>query len=235
MFHVKICGITSAHDAVAAVAAGADAVGLNFVQGSPRRVGLDRAAEIVAALPAGVRAVGVFAGTDAARIREVVARAGLHAVQLHGHLAATGDAAHDAAVDPPERCAALEGIPVIRAIRLEHDGLASARAWFAAARRLGHAPQLALVDARPAAGADAGRLGGTGAQVDWQALAAAGPFGVPLVLAGGLDAGNVAEALRRTGLRAVDVASGVESAPGVKDPALVRAFVSAARSALGLP
>lgn len=234
MFHVKICGITSATDADLAAAAGADAIGLNFVPGSPRCLDADRGRRVVAHLPEGVLVVGVFAGMEAARIRDLAGAVGLHAIQLHGHLFPTGDPRHDAAVDPPERAAALAGLRLIRAVRLETDGLAAARRWFAAARELGPAPEVALVDARPAAGAGAGRLGGTGAQVDWQALAAAGPFEVPLVLAGGLDAGNVAEAIRLTGLRGVDVASGVESAPGVKDPRLVRAFVTAARAALGL-
>lgn len=234
MFHVKICGITSAADAELAVAAGADAIGLNFVAGSPRCLDAVRGRRIAACRPPGALVVGVFAGADAPRIRDLVAEVGLDAIQLHGHLFPTGDAAHDAAVDPPALAAELAGLRIIRAVRLEADGLSAARRWYAAARRLGPVPEVALVDARPAAGATAGTLGGTGATVDWDALAEAGPFDVPLVLAGGLDAGNVAEAITRTGLRGVDVASGVESAPGVKDPAKVRAFVTAARAALGL-
>ncbi len=229
MFHVKVCGVTTPDDARMVAAAGADAVGLNFVTGSPRCVDMTIARAIVAALPQGVLAVGVFAGTGAAVIRQVVEAAGLGAVQLHGQLF-TG-----AVVDAPESCAALRGLPVVRAVRLGPDGFAEARRWFAAARALGWGPAVALVDAAPPRDTVAGMLGGRGETVDWGAVAAAGPIGVPLVLAGGLTADNVAGAVAASGAAAVDTASGVESAPGRKDPVRVRAFVGRARAALGLP
>jgi phosphoribosylanthranilate isomerase len=231
-FHVKICGVTTAADAAAVAAAGADAIGLNFVAGSPRRLDVAAAREVAAAVPAGVLRVGVFAGMPPEEMLAVVAAVGLDAVQLHGHLEERDGLAGP--VDSPATAAALRGVPVIRAVRLEADGLASARRWLDAARALGPPVVAALVDAggRDASGA---ALGGTGRVVDWGALAAAEPLVEPVVLAGGLTPDNVAEAIRATGVAAVDTASGVESAPGVKDPAKMRQFVAAARAALGLP
>ena len=224
LFHVKICGVTSAADARLAAEAGADAIGLNFVPGSPRCLDAAAARAVAVAAPPGVLVVGVFAGMPPTEIRGLVRAVGLGAVQLHGHLRGPG-----APVDPPEACAALGDLPVIRAVRLGPDGLAEARGWIAAAAALGAAPALVLVDAA-ATGASAS-LGGTGVRVDWAALAAEPPLGLPWALAGGLAPENVAEAIRVTGARSVDAASGVESAPGRKDPDKVRAFVSAARAA----
>jgi phosphoribosylanthranilate isomerase len=229
VFHVKVCGVTAPDDARLVAAAGADAVGINFVTGSPRQVDVALARAVAAVLPRGVLRVGVFAGTAADEIRCVVEAVSLDAVQLHGQLF-TG-----AVVDAPETCAALHGVPVIRAVRLGPDGFTEARRWFAAARALGWAPAMALVDAAPPRDTAAGALGGRGELVDWGAVAAAGPLGVPLALAGGLTAENVADAVRASGAAAVDTASGVESVPGRKDSVRVHAFVGRARSALGLP
>ena len=230
MFHVKICGVTTPADARLVAASGADAVGLNFVAGSPRCLSPAVAREVAAVLPAGIRRVGVFAGSRPDDIVRIVRDVGLDTIQLHGHLFADGDGSR-AVVDAPELCAALGTVPVIRAVRLEADGLASARRWIEAARALGGRIDMARVDAGAARGADGGQLGGTGARVDWRALTAAGPLPVPMALAGGLTPDNVAEAIRVTGVQAVDTASGVESAPGLKDAAKVRAFVAAARAA----
>ena len=231
LFHVKVCGVTTPADAALAAAAGADAIGLNFVAGSPRRIDAARAAEVSAAVPDGVLVVGVFAGATVAEVVETARAAGLGAVQLHGHLFGAGPG-----VDSPEACAevraALGPVPLIRAVRLGPDGLAEARRWLAAAAAAGAAPDFLIVDAAVASGASAGSLGGTGARVDWRALAAERPLGLSWALAGGLEPGSVAEAIRASGARAVDVASGVESAPGRKDPEKVRAFVAAARAAL---
>lgn len=229
VFHVKICGVTDPDDARRVADAGADAIGINFVAGSPRRLEPLAAGRVVDAIPRHVVKVGVFAGADPDDMLRIARELGLDAIQLHGHL--FGPAA---AVDPPESCAALAGLPVIRAVRLEAGGLDSARRWFAAARGLGSAPRVALVDAGGAPGSAAAGLGGTGERVDWHALARAESIGVPLALAGGLHPGNVAEAIRITGVGAVDTASGVERSPGSKDPEKVRAFVAAARRALGL-
>lgn len=227
MFHVKVCGVTTPDDARLVADAGVDAVGLNFVVGSPRRIDEATAAAISAALPDGVLVVGVFAGSTASAIRRVVDATGIDAVQLHGQLFV------GAVVDPPETCAALRGVPVIRAVRLGADGLAEARTWFDAARALGAAPAMALVDASAPRDAPAGVLGGRGETVEWQAVSHAGSLGVPLALAGGLTPENVARAVLASGAVAVDAASGVESSPGRKDPGRVRAFVTAALAALG--
>ena len=228
LFHVKICGVTVPADAALAAAAGADAIGINFVAGSPRRADAAAARAVAAAAPAGLLVVGVFAGLPPGEIIAIAHDVGLGAVQLHGHLFGAGPD-----VDPPETCAAVAaaGVPVVRAVRLGPDGLAEARRWIAAAATLGAPPALAIVDAVPPRGVRAGALGGTGARVDWHALASEPPLGLPWALAGGLDPANVAAAIRVTGAAAVDVASGVESSPGRKDPERVRAFVAAARAA----
>jgi len=251
VFQVKICGVTTAADARLAADAGADAIGLNFVAGSPRFLEAVTARAVAAAVPRGVLRVGVFAGATAKAIRQIAGTGGLDANQFHGHLQAEGDGIDQTGRrqpwDPPELCGQLEGLPVIRAVRLEAampsgaggssgpeaDALAAARRWFAAAIAGGTGPAMALIDAGVSRGTAAGRLGGTGETVDWQVLAATPPLPVPMALAGGLTADNVAAAILATGLGAVDTASGVESAPGRKDAEKVRAFVAAARRALG--
>jgi phosphoribosylanthranilate isomerase len=240
MFHVKICGVTTPEDALLAIAAGADCIGLNFVPGSPRQLDDATGRSIRAAVPAGVAVVGVFAGATADQIRRTAGVVGLDAIQLHGHLAAETDAAGavmSGPVDPPELCRDLAPLPVIRAVRLEAalpdgDPLASARRWVAAARLLGHPPVMAIVDASVSRGTAVGQLGGTGAVVDWAALARAKPLDIPMALAGGLAAENVATALAASGLQAVDTASGVEASPGRKDAEKLRRFVAAARGAM---
>jgi phosphoribosylanthranilate isomerase len=242
LFHVKICGLTTPADARLAAEAGADAIGLNFVPGSPRFIATGAARSVTAALPRDVLRVGVFAGATAEEILDTVKAVGLDAVQLHGHLlmeSATGGPARDGG-DLPGLCGRLGGLPVIRAVRLaamptdgpQADALAEARRWIEAAAALGSPPSMALVDAHAPAGTAAGRLGGTGATVDWGRLARTPPLPVPMALAGGLTPANVAAAILSTGLRAVDTASGVESAPGIKDPDRLRAFVAAARRAI---
>jgi phosphoribosylanthranilate isomerase len=227
LFHVKVCGVTTPADATLAAEAGADAVGFNFVAGSPRRIDPARAREATAALPGDVLAVGVFAGMPAAEMLAIARAVGLGAVQLHGHL--TGDSL---AFDPPERCGDLAGLPVIRAVRMEGGSLAAARRWLEAAATAGRGPDMVIVDASVLAAASAGVLGGTGHVVDWEQFAREEPLGLPLALAGGLTAANVAAAIRATGVQAVDTASGVEAAPGRKDAGLMRAFIGAAREAL---
>lgn len=236
MFHVKVCGVTTPGDAAIAAAAGADAIGLNFVPGSPRCLSVARAATVAEAAPGDVVVVGVFAGMPADVVLRIAAEVGLDAIQLHGHLDAEGGAG--AVVDPPEICRALSAFPLIRAVRLdpepERDPFASARRWIGRATDLGGRITMALVDAGPAAHASAAGLGGTGTTADWGRLSRATPLGVGVGLAGGLNPDNVEAAIRSTRVAAVDVASGVESAPGVKDGGRVRAFVAAARHAMGL-
>lgn len=239
LFHVKICGVTTAEDARMVAAAGADAIGLNFVPGSPRRLELPQARSVAAAVPAGVLRVGVFAGATPAEMLAIAGELALDCIQLHGHLEG-GSSADTGPVDPPERCRDLAGHAVIRAVRLDdarppEERLDAARRWIAAARAAGAGPRMVIIDAAVPRGTAAGQLGGTGATVDWEAVARAGTVGVPLALAGGLGPENVAAAIRASGCRAVDTASGVERAPGRKDPAKVGLFVAAARAALGLP
>ena len=144
MFHVKICGITTAVDALAVAAAGADAVGLNFVPGSPRCLDRDRARAVAAAVPSGVLRVGVFAGASPADMLSLAHDVGLDAIQLHGCLPGSG--ATGLPTEAPEVCAALAGLGVIRAVRLETAGLEPARRWLEAAGRCGRLPDLVLVD-----------------------------------------------------------------------------------------
>lgn len=246
LFRVKICGVTTPDDARLVAAAGADAIGLNFVAGSPRALDLGQARAVAAAVPAGMLKVGVFAGAPAAEIRRIVAAVGLDAVQLHGHLGGEGPA-----VDPPARLVELVGLTVIRAVRCEPDSradgslrspdhpeadpLAAARRWLAEAAALGATPDAVIVDAAVSRETAAGHLGGTGATVDWNALARVRPLGPPTALAGGLTPENVALAIRASRTAAVDAASGVESGPGRKDAWKTRAFVAAARAALPAP
>lgn len=243
LFRIKICGITRPEDGRLAAACGADAIGLNFVTGSPRCLDRARAQAVAAALPPGVVRVGVFAGMPAAAIHEIADAVGLDAIQLHGDLGATdspleleetdADAAVAAGrvVDPPQRCAELLPLPVIRAVHLEVDGLAAANRWMEAARAAGAGAAMLLVDAAVARETAPGARGGTGRTVDWPAVAAV-QADVPLALAGGLTPANVAEAIAVSGVAAVDVASGVESSPGVKDAAKLRQFIEAARATL---
>jgi phosphoribosylanthranilate isomerase len=227
MFRVKICGVTTPDDARLAIEAGADAIGLNFYEKSPRSITPQRAAEIALTLPANVERVGVFVDTSAARIKEIVPEARLTAVQLHG---VAGD-------KQLEVVATLDkAVPlVIQAFRLPDPNSES---------ELLLAPVVEFLDGLdvflrcrlPAVLVDAyraGQPGGTGIALDWQKLQRERNLaaGVHLVLAGGLTAENVAEAISVARPDAVDVASGVESAPGRKDPAKVRAFVAAAREA----
>ena len=228
LFRIKICGVTTPADAALAAAAGADAVGLNFVPGSPRAIDPVQARDARAILPPGVLAVGVFAGMPAREMLAVARLVGLDAIQLHGHLEGEGPA-----TDPPARCHELApaGLKLIRAVRLEPDGLAGARRWIAAALAGGRGPELVIVDAGVPRTAAGGALGGTGHRVDWKALVREPPLPMPIALAGGLTPENVAAAIQATGVVAVDTASGVESAPGRKDPDRVWAFVTAARAA----
>jgi phosphoribosylanthranilate isomerase len=199
---VKVCGLTRLCDVEAAVAAGASAIGFVFWPRSPRAVTIDVAARLRGALPAGVVAVGVFVDADADAINDTVVRVGLGAVQLHG----------DEAIGLRDAI----GVPLIKAV----VGGAHDAAWVDCK----DGRVVLLVDAR-----DDAQRGGTGRVADWAAaarLAAARP----LVLAGGLTADNVARAVLTVGPVAVDVSSGVESAPGVKDARRLRAFFGAVRA-----
>jgi len=198
---VKICGITRAEDARAAAAAGASAIGLVFWPRSPRAVTAGAAREIVAAVPAGVPAIGVFVNQSIEEINDTVERAGLFGVQLHG--------------DEPVDTWTNVGRPIVKALTL---ATYAASPWLDVARAI-------LLDAH-----DPQRRGGTGVPIDWDAAAAIA-HRRPVILAGGLTADNVGEAVARVRPAALDVASGVEQSPGLKSPARLRAFFDAVRQA----
>lgn len=202
---VKICGITNPGDAVAAVAAGADALGVVLAPGK-RQVSIAQAASVLADVPPLVARVGVFVNADAAFVAEAVKRIGLTAVQFHGE-------------ETPEECAAAP-VPVIKALRVGTDFALHVIEPFR-----GTVASLLLDTYTP------GSHGGTGRTFDWSAQAGVVPGGASIILAGGLNPANVAEAIRALHPFAVDVSSGVESSPGVKDHAAINAFIAAVRVA----
>ena len=217
MFRIKICGITSTKDAQYAVLAGADAIGLNFYEPSPRSIDIETAEKICHTVQGRVAKVGVFVNADVDEITGLTERLSLDYVQLHG----------DESLD---FMASLGELAVLRAMRLNAESFSLIQNDLSELRtRVTNVAGIVL-DARVE-----GEYGGTGEKVDWQAVAAnRTEFGdTPLVLAGGLTPFNVAEAIALTTPEAVDVASGVESEPGKKDLLLIRAFCNAARKALG--
>ena len=216
MFRIKICGVTRPEDALAAAAAGADAIGLNFYPHSARFVGDEQARRIAAAVPAGVARVGVFVNAAADEIQRAFDRTPLDLVQLHGD-------------EPPEFLCRLGDRPVVRVFRVGSGGLAAALEYLDRCRQLGVVPRMVLADAA------AGRAyGGTGELADWSALRGypAADWHPPLILAGGLPPDNVADAIRAVRPAGVATAGGVESAAGTKDAGLIRRFAEAARNAL---
>lgn len=203
---VKICGITRVDDALAAVAAGADAIGLVFYRQSPRAVTAAQAAAICAALPPWVSRVGLFVNATADEIEAVSAHVRLDCLQFHGD-------------ETAQACAVLAGtVPYIKAIRMHDDVDVSA-----AAARYGTAQAL-LLDTY-----DAQLAGGTGRSFDWQRVPRTATK--PLILAGGLTPQNVAAAIRTARPYAVDVSGGVEASKGIKDKARMIAFMHAVTEA----
>lgn len=201
---VKICGITRVEDARAAVEAGADAIGLVFHGPSPRCIDVARAAEIVHAVAPFVTVAGLFVNAPAADIESVLARVPLALLQFHGE-------------ETPQECARHERA-WIKALRMRADLDLAAEA-----RRYAGACGL-LLDSYERTAA-----GGTGRTFDWQRVPREPGF--PLVLAGGLNAANVGEAIARVRPYAVDVSSGVEGVRGVKDAAKMSAFLRAVQAA----
>ncbi len=201
--NVKICGVTSVSDGLGAVAAGADMIGLMFYERSPRYIPLATAKEIARALPPHVVKVGVFVDPPAAAVQRAIAECGVSLLQFHG-------------AEPPDFCTQF--------------GLMSLKAF-----RIRDAASLAVLpdyqtDAWLLDAFSPGALGGTGEKFNWELALEAKKLGRPIFLAGGLTPENVAEAVRRVQPFAVDVSSGVESAPGKKDLAKVRAVIAAAKS-----
>lgn len=203
---IKICGITNLADARAALAAGASALGFNFHPSSPRFVTPEAAREIIAQLPAGVLAVGVFVNEPepAALVRKA-ATAGVAAVQLHGD-------------ESSDFCAAITALPVIKALRVSTD--------FKPEHAERYRTHAILLDAySPRA------HGGTGRVFDWRIAQRTRELVARLYLAGGLTPENVCAAIEAVRPFAVDVCSGVESAPGRKDAVKLRRFSAAVRAA----
>jgi len=207
---VKVCGLTRPEDMASLVSAGAAYAGLNFFPASPRFVVPAQARAIALAAPPGLAQVGLFVDPDDDTLERVLAEVPLDLIQLHG-------------LETPARVAevrARHGLPVIKAI-----GVAGPTDLTQIDCHSGVADML-LIDAKPPKGA--ALPGGNGLAFDWR-LIAGRRWPVPWLLAGGLTPDNVAAAVRLTGARQVDVSSGVESAPGVKDAGRIAAFVAAAR------
>lgn len=202
---IKICGLTRAEDVLAAVEAGADAIGLVFYPPSPRFVAFERAAELAALVPPFVTTVGLFVNPDPAYVRQALAQVPLQLLQFHG--------------DEPETLCAAFGRPWIKAARVR--------------------PGVDLVEFSASHPSASGLLldafvegyGGGGKVFDWSLIPER--LGRSLILSGGLDPDNVAEAVRRVRPWAVDVSSGVESGKGIKDAARIAAFVAGVRNADG--
>ena len=207
---VKICGLRDAAMLDAAVQAGAAYVGLVFFEKSPRNVTLAQAAALAAMVPAGVAKVALVVDADDAQLDALLAQVPVDILQLHG-------------AETPARVTEVKaryGLPVMKAVGVAGpDDLAALDIYAQVADQL-------LVDAKPPKGADL--PGGNGLSFDWR-LIAGRRWSVPWMLAGGLTPANVAQAVALTGAGQVDVSSGVESAPGVKDAALIAAFCAALR------
>ncbi|MBT9247094.1 phosphoribosylanthranilate isomerase [Gemmobacter fulvus] len=207
---VKICGLRTVADVAAVAAAGAAYAGFVFFAKSPRHLTIDSARELALAAPVGLAKVALTVDADDATLDAIVAAVPLDMLQLHGH-------------ENPDRVAELRsryGLPVMKAVGVADEGdLAALFDYTLVADQI-------LIDAKPPK--DAVLPGGNGLSFDWR-LVAQRRWLRPWMLAGGLTAANVAEAIRLTNARQVDVSSGVESAPGVKDAARIAAFVQAAR------
>jgi phosphoribosylanthranilate isomerase len=199
---LKICGITRAEDALAAAHSGADAIGLVFYQLSPRRVSVAQAKLLAGTLPPFVTVVGLFVNAEAAFVREVLAKVPLDLLQFHGD-------------ETPEYCAQFER-PYLKAIRVKAGvDLLQCASDFRSSKGL-------LLDAHVE-----GIPGGTGTAFDWALIP--NKLSLPVILSGGLDAENVAAAIKQVQPYAVDVSSGVEASKGIKDAAKIAALINEVR------
>jgi phosphoribosylanthranilate isomerase len=204
---VKVCGITNAEDAQAAVQGGADALGFIFYPGSPRFIEPEAAAEIVREVPPFVATVAVFVDEAFENIQTILDRTRIGIAQLHGQ-------------ERPDFCHRLR-VPVIKAFRVQDERSLDALPDYRAA-----ASAFLLDSYVP------GQHGGTGARFNWNLAVQAKAFGAPIVLAGGLTVRNIADAVAKVSPYGVDVSSGVEVSPGRKDHLKLRDFIALARSAL---
>ena len=210
---IKLCGLSTPEDVAVAVDAGADAIGLVFYPPSPRHVRAERAAELLACLPPYLTAVGLFVNASLAEVKAVLAQAPITMLQFHGD-------------ETPEQCreiAQAVGRPFMRALRVRPETTATDLLEFASNYRAS-GPLFAglLLDTWSDA------YGGTGKAFDWSLVPA--DIAHQAVLSGGLNVQNVTDAVRRIRPHAVDVSSGIEASKGVKDPALMQAFVNAVRA-----
>lgn len=201
---IKICGITRGQDAVTAAELGAHAVGLMFYEDSPRFVSVDQANKVIGVLPPFVTRVGVFVNPVEQQVHSILGALRLDLLQFHGD-------------ETPQFCARF-GLPYIKAVRVRKgmDLLQYASRY--------HDAKGLLLDAH-----SEGAYGGTGEAFDWSLIP--GNLPLPIILSGGLNAANVARAIRQVRPWAVDVSSGVESAKGIKDAAKTAAFMHAVRDA----
>jgi phosphoribosylanthranilate isomerase len=200
---IKICGLTRAQDVQAVVDSGADAVGLVFYEKSPRHVSVQQAALLARAVPPFVARVGLFVNPSVEYVREVLAHVPLDVLQFHGE-------------ESPELCQQF-GKSYLKAIRVKAGvDLVQCASRYSGAQGL-------LLDAYVE-----GTQGGTGESFDWALIPQNLPL--PVILSGGLHAGNVAEAIRQVRPYAVDVSSGVEASKGIKDAAKVAAFIKEVKS-----
>lgn len=206
----KICGLNDPVGLTTALENGADMCGFVFFPPSPRSLSPEQAEELLREVPTGTDRVGVFVDPETDYLDRVLAKARLDLLQLHGD-------------ETPDRCRAISvyfGLPIIKAFKV------STREDVEKARDYEDLVDWLMFDARPPAGAD--RPGGHGKSFDWTILKGV-TFRRPWILSGGLTPENLSEAVKQSGATAVDVSSGVESAPGKKDPAKIRAFLEAAR------
>jgi phosphoribosylanthranilate isomerase len=206
MTWIKICGLRRAEDVSAAVDAGADALGFNFWTGTKRYIDPLDAAPIIGSLPSHILPVGVFVDSTPAHILRVAEATGIRAIQLHGD-------------ESPQDLSALGAFKTIKAIKINE------RIEAAKLQAFGKA-DIILLDR-----AVNGMVGGTGITFNWSLALEAKKYAT-ILLAGGLNPDNVADAIREVQPWGVDVASGVETAPGVKDPTRIRHFIRNARQAL---
>ena len=210
---VKICGIRDIETAQVAVEAGADFVGLVFFDRSPRNIGIEDAHDIARTIPVTVETVGLMVDPSDFELNLILNAVDLTMIQLHGN-------------ETPERIAEIRmtfGLPVMKALRI------ASMADVEAARTFEDAADWLLFDAAPPKGAD--RPGGNGHVFDWSLLAGQ-TWQKPCMLSGGLDETNVAAAIAAINPAGVDVSSGVEDSPGLKNPDKIRRFIAAAK---GLP
>lgn len=200
---IKICGITRAEDAEAAVEAGADAVGFMFFEGSSRYVTPETARTIISYLPPFVAKVGVFVNAARDTITRTIQETGIDTLQFHGE-------------EPPEACRGF-GLKTIKAFRVQGKDMLALMPRYD-------------VDAWLLDSFVTGQRGGTGVTFNWELAVHACSLGTPVILAGGLNPDNIDRAVQQVQPFGVDVSSGVESAPGKKDAALIAAFIQRARN-----